>query len=206
MTIRSVPSTTDRLRGEASTSIGNVFAGRRFAKRSSSLRIARRPRSGRTSCPTLSHFGPPTAPNRIACAFLQRASVAGGSGPPVASIAAPPTSAVSNSNETPAPLPTVCSTRIASGVTSPPMPSPGRTAILYVATSSVSSGSDFLQPLSARHLQQPVDGREIRPGTRLDHVRRRSLAADDAAVEVDLHRHLADRVLAGRRGPQRVVL
>src|SRR2546422_7182178 len=104
--MRSVPSTTDRLSGEASTSIGKHFAGRRLAYRSSSLRRARSPRSGRRSCATVSHLGPPTAPKRIAWDRRHRSSVPGASGCPVASIAAPPTSACSNSNPTPAPLPT----------------------------------------------------------------------------------------------------
>src|SRR3990172_2053165 len=62
----SVPSTTERLSGEASTSIGKHVAGRRFAKRSSSFRSPRSPRSGRFSCGRASHLGPPTAPNRVA--------------------------------------------------------------------------------------------------------------------------------------------
>ena len=46
------------------------------------------PASGRTAPP--SHFGPPTAPSSTRVAARQAASVSGGSGSPVASIAAPP--------------------------------------------------------------------------------------------------------------------
>src|SRR5512132_2691401 len=166
--------------------------------------MASSPRSGRFSWATFSHFGPPTAPNRIACEAWQRSSVRGGSGPPVASIAAPPTSASSNSNVAPARRATDFSTRTASGVTSWPMPSPGRTAILYVAMSWTLLGSDFLHPLPRRR-DQPVDGRQIRPRARLDDVRRGALAGDDGAVEVELHRHLADRILARRRRAEGVV-
>src|SRR5216117_1038890 len=65
--------------------------------------------------------------------------------------------------------------------------------------------SDFLDVLGGG-VGHPVERREIRPRARLDHVRRRALAPDDRPVEVDLHRHLTDRVLARRRGTERVVL
>ena len=133
MTMRSVPSTTERLSGDESTSMGNVFAGRRFAYRSSSLRSASNPRSGFSSCGKPSHFGPPTEPNMIAVALRQSSRLAGGSGVPVASMAHPPTSASSNSSETPACFPTVFKTLTASPVTSGPMPSPASTAIRWVA-------------------------------------------------------------------------
>src|SRR5215475_10362332 len=135
MTMRSVPSTTERLSGEASTSMGKHFAGRRLAKRSSSFRIRSRPRSGRTSCGRLSHLGPPTEPNRMASACWHSRRAASGSGPPVASMAAPPTWPISNSKLAPVALPTTSRTRRASGVTSWPMPSPGRNAILCTLTS-----------------------------------------------------------------------
>ena len=128
--MRSVPSTTDRLRGEASTSMGKHFAGRRLAKRSSSLRIRRSPRSGRLSWGSVSQRGPPTAPNRMASLCSQSRSEDSGSGPPVASMAAPPARPGSNSKDAPVALPTTSRTRWASGVTSWPMPSPASTAIL----------------------------------------------------------------------------
>src|SRR3990172_2991658 len=203
--MRSVPSTTERLSGEAATSIGKHFAGRRLAGRGSALRSASSPRWGRVSWGTPSHLGPPTAPKRIACARRHSSSAPGASGAPVASIAAPPTSASSNSNPTPAALPTARRTRTASGVTSWPMPSPGRTAIRYVAIRVSLLGADFLRPLR-RRLRHPVERREVRPRARLDDVRGRALAGHERAVEVHLHRDLADRVLARRRGVERVIL
>src|SRR6267142_4194843 len=189
--------------------MGKHLAGRRLAERSSSLRIARSPRSGRCSCGTSPHFGPPTAPKRIACDARHSSSVPGASGLPVASIAAPPTSPRSNSNVAPVPLPTVSSTRTASGVTSWPIPSPGRTAIRYVAITwpprPPDLGADFLHSLG-RRLGHPVQGTEVRAGACLDDVRRGALTRDQRAVEVDLHRDLADRVLARRGRSQRVVL
>src|SRR5206468_2887568 len=80
----------------------------------------------------LSHLGPPTEPNRMASLRSQRARVAAGNGSPVASMAAPPTRADSNSKEAPEARPTTSSTLRASGITSCPIPSPGRTAILWV--------------------------------------------------------------------------
>ena len=41
-----------------------------------------------------SHLGPPTAPNKMASAALAAFNVSSGSGPPVASIALPPTNAL----------------------------------------------------------------------------------------------------------------
>src|SRR5437879_4119518 len=174
--------------------------------------MARSPRSGRCSCGTSSHLGPPTAPKRIAWAARQSSRVPGASGLPVASIAAPPTSPRSNSNAVPVPLPTASSTRMASGVTSAPMPSPGGTAIRYVAitwpprfSAAPRLRADFLHALGRRP-SDPVQGAEVRARARLDDVRRGALARDHRAVEVDLHRDLADRVLARRGRAQRVVL
>src|SRR5262252_6834778 len=149
MTMMSVCSTTSRLSGEASTSMGKQVAGRRLANRSSSLRRPRRPRSGRFSWGRLSHLGPPTEPNRMASLRSQRARVAGGRGSPVPSIAAPPMRAGSNSKATPVARPTTSSTLRASGVTSCPMPSPPRIAILCVAIRQA-SGSCLLSPPCAR--------------------------------------------------------
>src|SRR5438128_2693251 len=174
--------------------------------------MARSPRSGRCSCGTSSHLGPPTAPKRIAWAARGRSRAPGASGLPVRSIAAPPTSPRSNSNAVPVPLPTASSTPMASGVTSAPMPSPGRTAIRYVAitwpprfSAAPRLRADFLHALGRRP-SDPVQGAEVRARARLDDVRRGALARDHRAVEVDLHRDLADRVLARRGRAQRVVL
>src|SRR5499427_8832043 len=79
----------------------------------------------------------------------QRARVAGGRGSPVPSIAAPPMRAGSNSKATPVARPTTSSTLRASGVTSCPMPSPPRIAILCVAIRQA-SGSCLLSPPCAR--------------------------------------------------------
>src|SRR5215510_9540241 len=149
MTMMSVCSTTSRLSGEAATSMGKQVAGRRLAKRSSSLRRPRRPRSGRFSWGRLSHLGPPTEPKRMASLRSQRARVAGGRGSPVASMAAPPIRAGSNSKATPVARPTTSSTLRASGVTSCPMPSPPRIAILCVAIRQA-SGSCRVSPPCAR--------------------------------------------------------
>src|SRR5437660_1427410 len=163
-------------------------------------RAVRRP--GRSPCP----------PRAAACGARQSSRVPGASGLPVASIAAPPTSPRSNSNAVPVPLPTASSTRMASGVTSAPMPSPGRTAIRYVAitwpprfSAAPRLRADFLHALGRRP-SDPVQGAEVRARARLHDVRRGDLARDHRAVEVDLHPDLADCVLARRGGPQRVVL
>src|SRR5215468_1242556 len=79
----------------------------------------------------------------------QRARVAGGRGSPVPSIAAPPMRAGSNSKATPVARPTTSTTLRASGVTSCPMPSPPRIAILCVAIRQA-SGSCLLSPPCAR--------------------------------------------------------
>src|SRR6266540_303328 len=116
--------------------MGKHLAGRRLAKRSSSLRSPSSPRSGRRSWGALSHLGPPTAPNRIASLSSQSRSVDWGSGSPVASMAAPPTRADSNSKDAPVAFPTTWRIFWASGVTSCPMPSPASTAILWVVIRS----------------------------------------------------------------------
>src|SRR2546430_14863174 len=142
----------------------------------------------------------------MASGFRQSASVSGGSGLPVASIAAPPISASSNSNVTPARLPTARNTRTASGVTSCPIPSPGSTAILWVVMASLprSDAAGVLRALPA--LQHAVERAQVRAGARLDDVGRGALPGDQRAVEIDLHRHLAQGVLAGRRRADGVIL
>src|SRR5262249_4382029 len=66
-------------------------------------------------------------------------------------------------------------------------------------------GPDLLHALR-RRLRDPVERAEVGPGARLDDVGRGALAGHQRAVEVDLHGDLADRILAGRRRAQRVVL
>src|SRR5262249_36557386 len=182
--------------------MGKQRAGLRFAKRSSSLRSASSPRSARCSCGRWSHFGPPTAPNRIAWALRARSSVEAGSGVPVASIALPPISPCSNSKPSPVALATDCNTRTASTVTSWPMPSPGKTAIRNVVIAAF-LGTDFLGPLRGVHYA--VERIEVGARARLDDVGRRALARHDGAVEVALHGDFADRVLARRGGPDRII-
>ena len=81
----SRPETTSGLSVEASASSGNTVAGRRFAKKSHSLRRPRIAFSGRLSRGSVSYFGPPTAPKSTASALFASASVAAGSGSPATS-------------------------------------------------------------------------------------------------------------------------
>src|SRR5438132_3729712 len=142
----------------------------------------------------------------MASALRHSASVSDGSGVPAASMAAPPISASSNSNVAPARLPTARSTRTASGVTSCPIPSPGSTAILWVAMPSFppSDAAGVLRALPA--LQHAVERAQVRAGARFDDVGRGALPGDQRAVEVHLHRHLSQGVLAGGRRAEGVIL
>ncbi len=72
------------------------------------------------------HFGPPTEPKRMASAFSQACTVSGGSGWPVASIAAPPTRCSLREMENPNFASAASRIRTASVMTSGPMPSPAR--------------------------------------------------------------------------------
>ena len=75
---------------------------------------------------------PPMAASSTESLALHVASVSSGNGLPVASIAAPPMSAVVNWNVCPSFLPASSSTLSATSVISGPMPSPGSTAILWL--------------------------------------------------------------------------
>uniref|UniRef100_A0A7V1ZIF4 Serine/threonine protein kinase n=1 Tax=Thermoanaerobaculum aquaticum TaxID=1312852 RepID=A0A7V1ZIF4_9BACT len=86
--------------------------------------------TGLTSTGRWSQRGPPTAPKRTASASRQSRKVASGSGSPVRSMAAPPTSPSLSLSFKPAFSATLSRTRTAAAVTSGPMPSPGSTAIL----------------------------------------------------------------------------
>ena len=126
----STPRSSSALMGDASNTAGCGTTGRRLANRPNALRSPKRPCSGRTLAAGLDHFGPPTAPKSTASARSAQAPAwPAGSASPVASMAAPPSSADSNSKAWPKRAATAASTRTASAVTSPPMPSPGRTAI-----------------------------------------------------------------------------
>src|SRR6202453_2586762 len=128
-TMMSTPCKSSDLIGEASSTAGWGTTGRRFANRPSSLRSRRSPCSGRTLASGADHFGPPTAPRRMASELRHSARVAAGNASPAASMAAPPTSADSNRNAWPCRSATRDSARTASAVTSGPMPSPPSTAI-----------------------------------------------------------------------------
>ncbi len=82
-----------------------------------------RARRGRTTAARRRRRAAPRRSSR------QASIVRGGSGEPVASMAAPPISASVNSNSCSNRVATACSTRTASAVTSGPMPSPPSTAI-----------------------------------------------------------------------------
>ena len=78
----SKPETISGFKLEASANCGYKIAGRKLAKRLSSLRIFNKPRSGRIERSMLSHFGPPTAPSKMASAFFACSAVCSGYGEP----------------------------------------------------------------------------------------------------------------------------
>eukprot|EP00982_Pelagococcus_subviridis_P017298 31529-Pelagococcus_subviridis.AAC.20 len=126
----SVPSTTSRFSDDASMSCGRMFAGRRFANTPRPARRPRSPCSGRCSAGSVSHLYPPIAARRTASEAWHVASVSGGRGIPVASIAAPPTSASVKSNAMSCWEPTSTRHVFATAMISGPMPSPGRSVML----------------------------------------------------------------------------
>ena len=69
-------------------------AGLKLANKPNPFRSARIPSSGRTVATGLSHFGPPTAPNKTASDPKTIFIVSSGNALPVASIAVPPTGPV----------------------------------------------------------------------------------------------------------------
>ena len=69
----------------------NTIAGLKLAKRSSSFLILRRPLSGLFSKGSFSHFGPPTAPKRIASVLVIFSNVFSERGVSFLSIDSPPT-------------------------------------------------------------------------------------------------------------------
>src|SRR5690606_5755372 len=88
--IKSTFSATSRFNGEDASKLGNAFTGRKFANKSKCLRIFSKPFSGRNAGGLLSHFGPPTAPNKMASLASHIAIVSSGNGLLYWSIAAPP--------------------------------------------------------------------------------------------------------------------
>ena len=128
---RSTPSMTSGFSVEAPARALNIFTGRRFVYRPSALRMPSRPCSGRGfSGSVVSHFGPPTAASSTASDAFAASSVSCGSAVPVASMAAPPSSASVYSNATSYFAPSTSSTFTASAMISGPMPSPGSRQIL----------------------------------------------------------------------------
>src|SRR5512138_2711543 len=180
MTMMSTPFSFSALSGEESISAGWTLTGRRLAKTPSPLRRPRSPCSGRTFAFGSSHFGPPTAPSRTALDFWHSARTASVSATPWASMEQPPISRSVNVKSWPRFLATTWSTRMASAVTSGPMPSPGRTTMFAFNGVSLLRGSDGQR-------QAVLDGvGEGSPG-RLDDVGGRAdrAPAPVAALEVD---------------------
>ena len=111
-------------------SAGYTFTGRRLANRPRLFLIARMPSSGRVAASGSSHLGPPTAPKSIASESWHSSTVSSGSGVPKSSIALPPILPCRSSKSCPNRLPTAFITFTDSAITSGPMPSPGKMAIL----------------------------------------------------------------------------
>src|SRR5512133_3547619 len=192
MTMMSTPFSFSALSGEESISAGWTFTGRRLANTPSPLRSPSSPCSGRTLALGSSHFGPPTAPSSTALDFWHSVRTASVSATPWASIEQPPISRSTNVKSWPRFFATTWRTRMASAVTSGPMPSPGRTTMFAFNGVSLSRGSDGQR-------QAVLDGvGEGSPG-RLDDVggRAHGAPASGAALEVD--EDAGDRAGAGRR-------
>ena len=112
-----------------------------FAKTPSSWRSRSSPASGRTLASGSDHFGPPIAPSSTASARRQPASVAAGSGSPVASMAAPPNGAGFERELVAEAARDRLEHAHAFGVTSGPMPSPARTAIVRLHRRALLEGA-----------------------------------------------------------------
>src|SRR6201996_7607145 len=139
----SRPETISGLSVLASFNASKHSAGRKFAKSSRSLRRRSKPRSGFCAKGSLSHLGPPTAPNNTASAFLALAIVSSGSGVPSVSKAMPPIWAVSVWKAKLRFLEYQPSTRCVCSITSGPMPSPGVRRILCVMSEPGLRGGAF---------------------------------------------------------------
>ena len=68
----SRPSIISLFNAEASTNAGKHKAGLRLANKSKSFLSLKSPASGLFSYSILSHFGPPTAPNKTTSQFFAR--------------------------------------------------------------------------------------------------------------------------------------
>src|SRR4051794_656094 len=181
--------------GEVATSAGWTRTGRRLAYRPSCLRRPSRPCSGRCLARGSSHFGPPTAPSRIASARAHASSVAGGSGSPCWSSAAPPIGWDSNANWWPARAATAASTCWPSRTTSGPMPSPGnRTIVAFIAV-SFRTVVDVARAARGGEPQAVLDAVDQRGERRLDDARRRADRGPLLAAVAVVDQHAGD----GRR-------
>ncbi|KAH3671199.1 hypothetical protein WICMUC_004716 [Wickerhamomyces mucosus] len=85
----SVPLANSALIGDKSNNDSETkLHGLKLAYKFNSFLIFNKPCSGLTA--PVPHFGPPTAPNKMASAFLEASKASSGNGTPVASMAAPP--------------------------------------------------------------------------------------------------------------------
>ena len=132
----SSPSITSGFKEEAPASSLYRIAGLRLAYRSRPARIANRPLSGLNERSMLSHWGPPTAPNKIASDCFPSASVSSGSGTPVSSIALPPINACSVEISSLCFSTRALSTFSASVTISGPIPSPGSINTLLLTSNT----------------------------------------------------------------------
>src|SRR4029077_17473656 len=155
MIMMSRPLTISGLSELASISASNTLAGRRLAKRSISLRRRRSPRSGFLLNSTLSHFGPPTEPNRTASASSAVFMASSESGTPCLSRAAPPTTSSLMSKPTARFLLIQAMILRTSFMTSGPMPSPGSTSRLRL---------DAIVFFLLEWVARPGSGRGVQPG------------------------------------------
>ena len=121
----STPARSSGRSGDEPMSVGWTLTGRRLAYSPSPPRSANRACSGRTDAFGSDHFGPPTAPSRIASASPHAARSSSRIATPKASMAAPPTRCSDQSTPNPKPAPAASTTRRAAATTSGPTPSPG---------------------------------------------------------------------------------
>src|SRR4051794_36696569 len=190
----STPSSSSSRSGEEPASAGWTRTGRRLAYNPRPPRREKRACSGRTVASGSDHFGPPTAPSRIASAAPQTARSSSRIGTPYVSIAIPPTRCSDHSIVKPNRSPVASTTRRAAATTSGPTPSPGIVATRYVVTPA--SPCRRSQQLSRQRLALPrrderhrhsvdlgavelVDRDEIGLERRLDDVRRQPVTGHD---------------------------
>src|SRR5712691_1568562 len=117
--------------GEIPRSGSSNLTGRTLTKSPRPLRNPSNPLSGRFPTGSASHFGPPTAPRKTASALRQASSVWLGSGVPAASMPTPPIGSSVNSNWWLNSCADSRRTDAAARVTSGPMPSPGRSTMVF---------------------------------------------------------------------------